>query len=134
MYSEQMPSILLVDDDPLHASVRKAILERKYPSVTRVNDAAEALGLLERSQSSNDLAMVVTNDQHAGIGLANFISELHLRMPRLPILVIAEKDTIQGDFSDCPVTFVQRPVTAEDLLSAVAGLMNRWTPSRLKTA
>lgn len=129
-----MASILLVDDDPLHASVRKAILERKYPSVTRVNDAAEALGLLERSQPSNDLSMVVTNDQHSGIGLDSFISELHLRMPYLPILVIAEKDSTYRDFSAFPVRFMQRPVTAEDLLSAVASMMNRHTPTRLKTA
>lgn len=78
--------------------------------------------------------MVVTNDQQSGLGLASFISELHLRMPYLPILVIAEKDTILGDFSAYPVKFVQRPVTAEDLLSAVAGMMKSWSPGRLKTA
>lgn len=78
--------------------------------------------------------MVVTNDQHSGIGLSSFISELHLRRPYLPILVIAEKDAINGDFSGYPVKFVQRPVTAEDLLSAVASMMNGWAPGRLKTA
>ncbi len=78
--------------------------------------------------------MVVTNDQHSGIGLDSFISELHLRMPYLPILVIAEKDATYGDFSTFPVKFMQRPVTAEDLLSAVASMMNGWTPTRLKTA
>lgn len=78
--------------------------------------------------------MVVTNDQHSGIGLDSFISELHLRMPYLPILVIAEKNSTYGDFSAFPVRFMQRPVTAEDLLSAVASMMNRRTPTRLKTA
>jgi CheY-like chemotaxis protein len=35
-----MATILLVDDDPLQASVRKSILERRFSDVRRVGDAA----------------------------------------------------------------------------------------------
>jgi DNA-binding NtrC family response regulator len=128
-----MTKILLVDDDPLHASVRKAILDRKYSNVRRVGDAAEALGLIEQPQFAPDLALVVSGDLHSGIDTAAFVSELRLRRPDLPILVIADRrGTGPGDYSDSPVVFLKRPVSADDLLSAVRNML--WSRGQLKTA
>jgi DNA-binding NtrC family response regulator len=129
-----MTTILLVDEDPLHASVRKAILERKYADVRRVTDAAEALALVEQSKFAENLGLVVSGNQHSGIGLAGFISELHVRKPGLPILVIGERPSDQVDLSGYPVEFLKRPVTADDLLSAVAQMLKTWIPHQLKTA
>jgi DNA-binding NtrC family response regulator len=129
-----MAKILLVDDDPLHASVRKAILERKHSDVRRAGDAAEALCMLEQPQFAREVSLVVSSDQHSGIGLAGFISELHLRMPDLPILVIGEKHPNHGDFSGYPVEFLRRPVTADDLLNAVSKTLKTWGHPELKTA
>jgi two-component SAPR family response regulator len=129
-----MAKILLVDDDPLHASVRKAILERKYSDIQRVGDPAEALGLLEQFQFARDVSLVISSDQHSGIGLAGFISELHLRMPELPILVLGEKRPSDGDFSGFPVEFLPRPVTADDLLNGVSHILKTWGQPQLKTA
>jgi DNA-binding NtrC family response regulator len=129
-----MAKILLVDDDPLHASVRKAILERKHSNVRRAGDAAEALGLLQQPLFANELSLVISSDQLSGIGLAEFISELHVRVPRLPILVIGEKRPSYGDFSGFPVEFLKRPVTADDLLDAVSKMLKTWGHTQLKTA
>ena len=41
-------TILLVDDDPLQAFVRKSILEKRFSDVLRVTGAAEALCLVEQ--------------------------------------------------------------------------------------
>ena len=128
-----MATILLVDDDPLHASVRKAILNRNYPDVRRVSDAAEALGLIEQPQFARNLALIVSSDLNSGIGTANFVSELHLRIPNVPILVISDKRA-ESDFSGCPVMFIKRPVTADDLLSAVCKILANCAPRQLKTA
>jgi CheY-like chemotaxis protein len=129
-----MAKILLVDDDPLHASVRKAILVRKYPDVWRVSGPAEALELLEQPRFAHDVRLVISSDQHAGIGLFGFISELHLRMPDLPILVLGEKLPGSGDFSGLPVEFLRRPVTADDLLNGVSNMLKTWGRGHLKTA
>jgi DNA-binding NtrC family response regulator len=129
-----MATILLVDDDPLHASVRKAILDRNYDDVRRAGDAAEALGLIEQPQFASDLALVVSSHLNSGIGMANFVSELHLRKPDIPILVIGEKRAYDGDFSGSHIVFLKRPVTAEDLLSAVRNVLATWARRRLKTA
>ena len=129
-----MAKILLVDDDPLHASVRKAILGRKHSDVERVGDAAEALCLLEQHHYAQDVSLVVSSDQLSGIGLAGLISELHVRMPGLPILVIGEKRVSDGDFSGLPVEYLKRPVTADDLLNAVNQILKTWGQPQLKTA
>jgi|SRR5665213_456885 len=129
-----MTTILLVDEDPLHASVRKAILERKYAEVQRVSDAAEALALVEQPKSAENLGLVVSGNQHSGIGLVGFISELHVRKPDLPILVIGEKPLDHSELSGYPVEFLKRPVTADDLLSAVARMLKTWAAHQLKTA
>jgi DNA-binding NtrC family response regulator len=129
-----MTKILLVDDDPLHASVRKAILQRKFQDVRRVGDAAEALCLLEQPQFTKNLGIVVTSSQHSGIGLVSFISELHTRIPNLPVLVIGETDKDQAALADFSVRFLQRPVKADDLLSAVGQILASRPRIRLKTA
>jgi DNA-binding NtrC family response regulator len=129
-----MAKILLVDDDPLHASVRKAILERKHSDIWRAGDPAEALCLLEQPQFARDIRLVISSDQHSGIGLAGFISELHLRLPGLPILVLGEKRPSDGNFSGLPVEFLRRPVTADDLLNGVSHMLKTWEQPQLKTA
>jgi len=129
-----MTKILLVDEDPLHALVRKAILERKYADARRASDAAEALALVEQPKFAENLGLVVSGNQHSGIGLAGFLPELHVRKPDLPILVIGEKPLDHDELSGYPVVFLKRPVTADDLLSAVAKMLKTWAPRQLKTA
>lgn len=129
-----MPKILLVDEDALHASVRKAVLERKYSDIWRIGDAAEALGLLEQPRFAHDVQLVVTSDQLSGIGLVGFISELHRRIPELPILVLGEYQLSYAVFSGFPVEFLSRPVTSDDLLNAVSKILQTWKRPHLKTA
>jgi DNA-binding NtrC family response regulator len=129
-----MTKILLVGDDPLHASVRKAILQRKYEDVRRVGDAAEALCLLEQPLFSQDLAIVVTSDMHTGIGLESFVAELHTRMPNLPVLIIGENGRNGSNTTDPRVRFLKRPIAADELLSVVGEMMSPLAQSHLKTA
>ena len=129
-----MNTILLVDDDPLHASVRKAILERKFADVKRVSGAAEALCLLEQTHISRDLQMVVTSDRLTEIDLPSFLAELHLRIPDVPVLVICDKDRCQEELATYSVHFLKRPVSADDLLIAARKLLTSMDRLRLKTA
>ncbi len=133
-YFGGMTKILLVDDDPLNAAVRKAILERRHTDVLRVSNAAEALCLVEQPQFASDLKLIVSGVKYSGVALDEFISELHLRLPDLPILVIGDKSTDEPDLFSYPVEFIKRPVTADDLLSAVGQLLRGWTPHQFKTA
>lgn len=129
-----MSTILLVDDDPLHASVRKAILERKFADVRRVNGAAEAFTLLEQTHIARDLQMIVTSDRLTEIDLASFLAELHLRIPEVPVLVICDKDRCEEKMSTYSIRFLKRPVSADDLLLAAHNLLNSFGRLQLKTA
>ena len=64
-----MTTILLVDDDPLQAFLRKSILERRFRDVERVGDAAEALCLVEQPEFAGQLGLVISGLNMPGIGI-----------------------------------------------------------------
>ncbi len=126
-----MATILLVDDDPLQAFVRKSILERRFPDVKRVGDAAEALCLVEQPQFAGNLGLVVSGHNLTGIGGPAFVAELHTRLPKLQVLVLDDPSTDHGEYHGDGVRFLSRPIKAEEML-AVAGQM--MAQSERKTA
>jgi DNA-binding NtrC family response regulator len=115
-----MTTILLVDDDPLQGSVRKSILEKKFPNVRRVVDAAEALCLVEENPAEVDLGVVVSGHQMPGIGASEFVSELHIRRPSLPVLVLGEAGDDPSDYQGDRIYYLPMPVTPEDMLKTAS--------------
>jgi CheY-like chemotaxis protein len=109
--------ILLVDDDPLQALVRKSILEKRFSDVQRVTDAAEALCLVEQPQFARSLGLVVSGHHLAGIGGPAFVAELHTRMPSLPVLVLGDSSEENSYYSGEYVSFLCRPILPEEMLS-----------------
>jgi DNA-binding NtrC family response regulator len=126
-----MATILLVDDDPLQASIRKTILERRFSDIRRVGDAAAALCLIEQPQFARNLGLVISGHHHSGIGVPAFVAELHTRMPELPVLVLDDNADDDDDFPGDAVYFLHRPVRAEEILSMAIEMM---TQSERKTA
>jgi two-component system C4-dicarboxylate transport response regulator DctD len=115
-----MTMILLVDDDPLQAVLRKSMLERKFENVARVNDAAEALCLVEQPQFAGHLGLVITDLNMPGIRGPAFVAELHERLPQVPVLVLgggAGADAA-SDYDPKWVRFLPRPFAAEAILAA----------------
>jgi CheY-like chemotaxis protein len=112
-----MLKILLVDDDPLQAFVRKSILEKRFSDVLRVTDAAEALCLVEQPQIARDLGLVVSEHHLAGIGGPAFVAELHTRLPRLPVLVLGDSSLENSQYSGENVCFLPRPILPEEMLT-----------------
>ena len=94
-------TILLVDDDPLQAFVRKSALEKHFPDVRRVKDPTETLCLVEQPLFAQNLALVISAQHMPGFGKADFVDELHTRMPNLPVLVLGDETAPQtGSWSD----------------------------------
>ncbi len=87
-----MTTILIVDDDPLQASLLMSLLGRQFGNVCRVNDAAEALCLIEQPEFAGKLSLVITGHHITGIGGPAFVAELHARKPDLPVLVLSASD------------------------------------------
>ncbi len=63
-----MTTILIVDDDPLQASLMMSLLGRQFGNVCRVTDAAEALCLIEQPEFAGKLGLVISGHHTPGIG------------------------------------------------------------------
>ncbi len=118
-----MTKILLVDDDPFQAFVRKSTLETRFQNVERVSDAAEALCLVEQPQFASGLRLVITGLQRPGIGGPAFVAELHSRLPKVPVLVLGSPSEVAGDYTADGVRFLSRPFASEELLSLASQML-----------
>lgn len=125
-----MLTILLVDDDPLQASVRKSILERKFSDVRRVGDAAEALCLVEQPQFAGKLGLVVSGHQGFGLGISDFVTEFHSRMPLVPVLVLDDNGNPHESFPGEGVRFLPHPLVADEMLAAASQLMTNGSNAK----
>jgi DNA-binding NtrC family response regulator len=117
-----MATILLVDHDPLQAFLRKSVLERRFPDVQRVGDAAEAFCLVEQPSFAGNLGLVISGQHVPGLGGPAFVAELHLRMPWLKVLVLGGAEETPGDYAGSGACFRRRPIATEELLT-LAGQM-----------
>jgi DNA-binding NtrC family response regulator len=124
-----MTTILLVDNDPLQAFLRKSILEQRFHDVQRVGDAAEALCLVEQPQFAGHLGLVISGSNMLGIGCPAFVAELHERLPRVPVLVLGGNREAAADYKvDYKggwVRFLSQPFAGEEILAAADELLSR---------
>lgn len=120
-----MTTILLVEDDPLQAFVRMSVLEKRFPDVKRVADAAEALCLIEQHAFSDNLGLVIAGHHLPGLSGPEFVAELHARKPGLPILVLGSAQDSAGDYAGDGVRFLAKPAGAEEMVSAASQLLTQ---------
>jgi DNA-binding NtrC family response regulator len=131
-----LPTVLIVESDPLQAVLRKSILERQFEDVIRVSDAAEALCLVEQAHLAQKLGLVITSNPMQGIGGPAFVAELHSRVPDVPILVLGDREALPSsahseDFSGAWIRFLAKPFSIDQLLD----LSGKMLPQpKLKTA
>jgi DNA-binding NtrC family response regulator len=119
-----MPTILLVDNDPLQAFLRKSLLERRFHDVQRVGDAADALCLVEQPQFARNLGLVISGLQMPGIGGPEFVAELHARLPQVPILVLGSTSEAAADYAPGWVRFLARPFGLDEMLNLASQMLS----------
>jgi CheY-like chemotaxis protein len=120
-----MVTILLVDNDPLQALLRKSILEQRFPDVQRVRGAAEALCLVEQPRFAEQLGLVISGFQMPGISGPAFVAELRARMPSVPVLVLGNASESPGDYEGEGVCFLSRPIVPEEMLALAGQLLGQ---------
>lgn len=118
-----MTTVLLVDDDPMQAIVRKSVLERRFKHVVRAADAAEALGLMEKPHFANSINLVVTGLHLPGMRGPAFAAELHARVPSVPILVLDTSGEPPAGPPNDSVRFLSTPLQPEDILAAASQML-----------
>ena len=120
-----MTTILLVDNDPLQASLTMSLLSRRFADVRRATDAAEALCLIEQRDFAHKLGLVISAHNTLGIGGPAFVAELHHRMPALHVLVLGAPEDAHNDYADLYVAFLPRPIVAEEMLALTDRLLSQ---------
>lgn len=118
-----MTTILLVDDDALQASLMLSILGQRFGAVRRVADAAEALCLIEQPEFTSNLRLVISGHHPPGIGGAAFVSELRIRMPDLPVLVLDMAGETPADYAETHAVFLAKPFAAEKMLTLTGQML-----------
>jgi CheY-like chemotaxis protein len=121
-----MLTILLVEDDPLQALVRKSILEKRFP-VKRVADPAEAFCLIEQRGFSDNLGLIISGHHStglaSGLGGPAFVAELQSRLPEIPVLVLGSAAESADDYEGEGVRFLPGPAVAHEILAAADEMM-----------
>jgi CheY-like chemotaxis protein len=120
-----MPTILLVDDDPLQAYLMMSLLGRRFSDVRRVNDPAEALCLVEQRDFTSNLGLVISGHHTLGFGGPAFVAELRARIPALPILVLGMTGESASDYTGSRVVFVPRDLVAEQMVTLSSQLLDQ---------
>lgn len=116
-------TILIVDDDPLQASLLMSLLGRQFDNVCRVNDAAEALCQFEQPGFAGKLSLVITGHHMTGIGGPAFVAELHSRKPDLPVLVLNTSSAASSDYQDDQVVFLPSPIGGDRVLAITSQML-----------
>lgn len=119
-----MNTILLVEDDPLQAFVRMSALEKRFKSVRRVADAAEALCLIEQHSFADNLGLVIAGNHLPGLGGPAFVAELRNRMPELAVLVLGNATESASDYAEAHVRFLGRAAGSDEMLKAAGEMLH----------
>jgi DNA-binding NtrC family response regulator len=128
-----MCNILLVEIDPLLAMRHKSILERRFAEVERVPEAADALCLVEEPQFVVNLGLVVCGPRAPGFGGPEFVNELQVRLPRLPVLVLGGACEAACDYKGERVCFLPLPINDEEMLRRAGRMLAEHEyPARLR--
>jgi len=120
-----MTTVLLVDDDPLQAHVRRSILGRHFPDVARAADAAEAFILVEDPHFAGKLGLVVVGLNRPGLGSPAFVEELTARLPMVPVLVLGRSREEAAFYEGPNVRFLLRTASADQMVAASRQMLLR---------
>jgi CheY-like chemotaxis protein len=116
-----MSTILLVDDDPLEAFVRKSALEKKFRDVQRVADPLEAFYMVEQPQFAGKVGLVIADLHRPGLDGQDFVTEMHARLPGVPVLVLSRIKGTQAQQDG--VRFLSQQSASEEMLTAASQML-----------
>jgi CheY-like chemotaxis protein len=118
-----MATILLVDDNPLRASLRLSILERSVQDVVRATDASEALCLVESQEFASGLRLVITGHQMSAISGPEFVAELRSRLPLVPVLVLSAHAVAEAEYEGISQVFHSQANSTDELRMVVTSIL-----------
>ncbi|HEX4022943.1 MAG TPA: response regulator [Acidobacteriaceae bacterium] len=117
------PQILLVDDNPIQAVTRKAILERTGFSVKAFNSAREALRFLKEEEGKS-IELVITDHIMPELAGPAFVRLLRDINPQIPVVVVSGLADAENEYQGYNVVFRTKPVAPDELQALAISLLD----------
>ena len=121
--------ILVVDDNPVQALTRKAVLNRAGLEVRTAYSAEAAFDALQ-SDENRDINLVITDHIMPGESGHHFVERLWERRAGLSVMVLSGLAEAEADYEGLDVTFRSKPILPSDLV-ALATKLSGKTPAKL---
>jgi DNA-binding NtrC family response regulator len=126
-----MTTVLLVDDDPLQAHVRRSILGRSFRKIERAADAAQAFILVEDPEFRKRLGLVIVGLNRPGLSSPMFVAEITSRVPSVPVLVLGHSREEAVHYQGANVRFLPRTAPPEQILAVSRQMIEQYTAARV---
>ena len=121
--------ILVVDDNPVQAITRKAILNRAGLEVRTVYSAEAAFDALD-SDENRDINLVITDHIMPGESGCHFVERLWERRAGLSVMVLSGLPEAEADYKALDITFRAKPIPPSELV-ALATKLSKNAPAKL---
>ena len=116
--------VLLVDDNPIQAATRQAILSLLGRAVAVAEGARQALEMLEDEQLLNSIGLVITDHWMPDINGPQFVDLLRRRLPIVPVLVLSGLPDVEAEYAGLDVIFRVKPIAPAQLMALVDSLLD----------
>lgn len=117
------PHILLVDDSPVQAEARQAVLRCAGARVSLAASAAAALALLADSDFRHSVGLMVTDHLMPGMNGPELVQRVRQILPQLPILVLSGLPDAESEYPQDSVVFRLKPFPPQELIRLTRHMM-----------
>lgn len=115
-------AILLVDDNPVQATTRQAILTNTGRKVFVATSASHALVLLEDLELARNVKLVITDHIMPKMNGQQFVARLRQLFPTLPVLVLSGLPDAEIEYVGMNVVYRPKPIAPEELIRLAQSL------------
>lgn len=120
--------ILIVDDNPVQALTRKAILAGAGLEAETAYSAETAFTALQQD-SARTITLVITDHVMPGESGSHFVKSLWELRSGLPVMVLSGMAEAEDDYDGLDITFRAKPIRPDELIA----LATRLSAAVLKT-
>jgi two-component system cell cycle sensor histidine kinase/response regulator CckA len=117
--------ILLVDDNEVQATTRKAILERAGRRVTAAPNGRIALDLLHGPRSDSSFGLIVTDHLMPVMDGPSFVAQVRQAGHTMPIVVLSGLGEAESAYAGLDVIFRLKPFPPDALIRLAQELLCR---------
>ncbi len=121
--ADQLPALLLIDDNAIQAATRQTILRRAGYHVIAGLNPCRALEQFRQDEFPVAIQLVITDHLMPDMSGAAFVTELRKLRPELPVLVISGLEEAESQYTGMGVTFRVKQLMPDHLLSTVQQLI-----------